>query len=142
MTVEPAAPRAKLILASASPRRLALLQQAGLEVDHLLHQDGGDHAGDDDDERDEHLREGADDRGLAGRGDRVRGHRALDLDEVRGPVPEGQHEAEPEDQADHREHRVVDRGDVRAGGRRRLPVAPEPTELTPTELTLQTRWKS
>ncbi len=39
MTVEPAAPRAKLILASASPRRLALLQQAGLEVDHLLPSD-------------------------------------------------------------------------------------------------------
>ena len=36
MTAEPAAPRAKLILASASPRRLALLQQAGFEVDALL----------------------------------------------------------------------------------------------------------
>ncbi|WP_036281993.1 Maf-like protein [Methylocystis sp. ATCC 49242] len=36
MTAEPAAPRAKLVLASASPRRLALLQQAGLEADALL----------------------------------------------------------------------------------------------------------
>lgn len=36
MTAEPAAPKAKLILASASPRRLALLQQAGLEADALL----------------------------------------------------------------------------------------------------------
>lgn len=36
MTAEPAAPRTKLVLASASPRRLALLQQAGLEVDALL----------------------------------------------------------------------------------------------------------
>jgi septum formation protein len=36
VTAEPAAPRTKLVLASASPRRLALLQQAGLEVDALL----------------------------------------------------------------------------------------------------------
>jgi len=36
VTAEPAAPRAKLVLASASPRRLALLQQAGLEADALL----------------------------------------------------------------------------------------------------------
>jgi septum formation protein len=36
VTAEPAAPRSKLILASASPRRLALLQQAGLEADALL----------------------------------------------------------------------------------------------------------
>ena len=36
MTAEPAVPRTKLVLASASPRRLALLQQAGLEVDALL----------------------------------------------------------------------------------------------------------
>jgi septum formation protein len=36
VTAEPAAARKKLILASASPRRLALLQQAGLEVDALL----------------------------------------------------------------------------------------------------------
>lgn len=35
MTAEPAA-RPKLVLASASPRRLALLQQAGLEPDGLL----------------------------------------------------------------------------------------------------------
>lgn len=35
MTAEPAA-RRKLVLASASPRRLALLQQAGLEPDALL----------------------------------------------------------------------------------------------------------
>ncbi len=36
MTVETAPPRQKLVLASASPRRLALLEQAGLEVDALL----------------------------------------------------------------------------------------------------------
>ncbi|MGJ0394067.1 MAG: Maf-like protein [Methylocystis sp.] len=36
MTAQPAAPKSKLILASASPRRLALLQQAGLEADALL----------------------------------------------------------------------------------------------------------
>jgi septum formation protein len=36
MTAEPAAPKTRLILASASPRRLALLQQAGLEADALL----------------------------------------------------------------------------------------------------------
>ena len=36
MTQETAPPRAKLVLASASPRRLALLQQAGLDVDALL----------------------------------------------------------------------------------------------------------
>ena len=36
MTAETNPPRAKLVLASASPRRLALLQQAGLEVDRLL----------------------------------------------------------------------------------------------------------
>ncbi len=36
MTAESAPPRQKLVLASASPRRLALLQQAGLEVDALL----------------------------------------------------------------------------------------------------------
>ncbi len=36
MTAEPAAPKTKLILASASPRRLALLEQAGLTADALL----------------------------------------------------------------------------------------------------------
>ncbi|HXZ15784.1 MAG TPA: Maf family nucleotide pyrophosphatase [Roseiarcus sp.] len=36
MTSEPAPARPKLVLASGSPRRLALLQQAGLEVDALL----------------------------------------------------------------------------------------------------------
>lgn len=36
MTAEPAPMRPKLVLASGSPRRLALLQQAGLEVDALL----------------------------------------------------------------------------------------------------------
>jgi septum formation protein len=36
VTAEPAPARPKLILASASPRRLALLQQAGLEVHALL----------------------------------------------------------------------------------------------------------
>ncbi len=36
MTAEPATPRPKIVLASASPRRLALLQQAGLHVDALL----------------------------------------------------------------------------------------------------------
>lgn len=36
MTAEPASVRPKLVLASASTRRLALLQQAGLEADALL----------------------------------------------------------------------------------------------------------
>lgn len=36
MTADPAAPKTKLVLASASPRRLALLQQAGLDADALL----------------------------------------------------------------------------------------------------------
>ncbi len=36
MTSDPAPLRPKLVLASGSPRRLALLQQAGLEVDALL----------------------------------------------------------------------------------------------------------
>ena len=36
MTAESQPPRPKLVLASASPRRLALLQQAGLDVDALL----------------------------------------------------------------------------------------------------------
>jgi septum formation protein len=36
VTAEPAALKAKLILASGSPRRLALLQQAGLDADALL----------------------------------------------------------------------------------------------------------
>jgi len=36
VTSEPAPARPKLVLASGSPRRLALLQQAGLEVDALL----------------------------------------------------------------------------------------------------------
>ncbi len=36
MTAEIAAPKPKLILASASPRRLALLEQAGLSIDALL----------------------------------------------------------------------------------------------------------
>jgi len=36
VTAEPAATRAKLVLASASPRRFALLEQAGLEADALL----------------------------------------------------------------------------------------------------------
>jgi septum formation protein len=36
VTAEPMLLRKKLVLASASPRRLALLQQAGLEVDALL----------------------------------------------------------------------------------------------------------
>ena len=36
MSVEPAAPRPRLVLASASPRRLALLEQVGLPVDALL----------------------------------------------------------------------------------------------------------
>lgn len=36
MTADPAVPRPKLVLASASPRRLELLQQAGLDADALL----------------------------------------------------------------------------------------------------------
>jgi septum formation protein len=36
VTADPASSRAKLVLASASPRRLGLLQQAGLEADALL----------------------------------------------------------------------------------------------------------
>jgi septum formation protein len=36
LTANPAIARPKLVLASASPRRLALLQQAGLEADALL----------------------------------------------------------------------------------------------------------
>jgi septum formation protein len=36
LTAEPVLARPKLVLASASPRRLALLQQGGLEVDALL----------------------------------------------------------------------------------------------------------
>jgi len=36
VTADPAVPRPKLVLASASPRRLELLQQAGLDADALL----------------------------------------------------------------------------------------------------------
>ena len=36
MTADPATPRPKLVLAFASPRRLELLQQAGLDADALL----------------------------------------------------------------------------------------------------------
>lgn len=36
MTADPAVPRPKLVLASASPRRLELLQQAGLDADAML----------------------------------------------------------------------------------------------------------
>ena len=36
MTANPPIARPKLVLASASPRRLALLQQAGLDADALL----------------------------------------------------------------------------------------------------------
>ncbi len=84
--------------------RIALLYSnsgspVSLRVGHLGDQDAGDHAGNDHEEGDEHLREGADDRRLAGRRHRVGGHRPLHLDEVGRPVAEGEHEAEAEDDA-------------------------------------------
>ena len=59
-----------------------------LQPDHVTDRRGGDHAGHDNDEGNEHLRERADDRGAPRRGDGIRGHRALYLDEVGRPVAE------------------------------------------------------
>ena len=73
---------------------------ACLQIGDLDDGDRRDHAGEDRDAWHEHLREGADDRRLAGRRDRVRRHRPLHLDEVRRPVAEGLHEPESEHDAD------------------------------------------
>ena len=61
------------------------------------------------------LGNAADDGRTPGRADRVGGHRALHLDEVGRPVAEGQHEAEPEHDADDRQDRGVEAGQRLAG---------------------------
>src|ERR1035437_6927374 len=48
----------------------------------------GDHAGNDDEEREKHFRNGGDERSVAGGGHVLRRHRALDDEEVRAPVTE------------------------------------------------------
>ncbi|MCO5546639.1 hypothetical protein L7F22_000072 [Adiantum nelumboides] len=84
---------------------------ARLHRGDLRDQDPGDHARDHDDEHDQRLRERADDRGAPRGGHRLGRQCALDLGEVRRPVAEGQHEPEPEHDAQHRQDRVRDLGE-------------------------------
>ncbi len=60
----------------------------------------GDQAGQDDQEGEEHLGDGGDQRDAAGRVFGVGRHGALDDEEVGAPVAEGEDEAEAHDQAD------------------------------------------
>ena len=87
----------------------------------LRQDEQGDEAGDDDDDRDEHLREGGDDRGHAGRVDVLRGQGPLDDQEIGRPVAEGQHEAEAHDHAEPVDaQRVVARSEILEGVEHRL----------------------
>jgi len=64
------------------------------------------------------------------RGDGVRRHRPLHLDEVRRPVAETEHEPETEDDPDHRQHRVVETGQLVLGAGRSGDLGLEPVPAT------------
>ena len=67
---------------------------------HVRGDADGDQAGQDDQEREEHLRDGGDQRDAAGGDLGVGRHGALDDEEVGAPVAEGEHEAEAHGEAE------------------------------------------
>ncbi len=67
---------------------------------HVRGDGDGDEAGQDDEEREEHLGDGGDEGDAAGGDLGVGGHGALDDEEVRAPVAEGEHEAEAHGETD------------------------------------------